>query len=291
MEVDNLQAGSAIGFLNQELERPHPQVRLDNFANYTVEKIRESLHCNFSQLSQQELVQCVTAWYESCVQAMLKYEYSMIDQWVSKHASMADSRGFELEDLLELLRVCRSSAIEVERWNEDVVSATDDVINEVLRRGVGNDSWKIPADFNYLNSKPPVNPSPVERTAAVAEESPVEPASERRAANRARLNLPIRVCGYGLTGYHLDLVLHAENFSCNGLYFVAKEPFAKGLYLQVTCPYPDDSAATRKLLSAKVVRVDRRIDKSRGIAVQFLDPMPRDAFQEQVLQVKPDYSR
>ncbi len=290
MEVDNLQAGSAIGFLNQEPERPQPQVRLDNFADYAAEKIRESLHCSFSRLSHQELVQCVTTWYESCVQAMLKYDYSMIDQWVSKEASMAAGRGFKLEDLLELLRICRRSAIEVEQWNEDVVSATDDVINEVLRRGIGNDSWAIPADLNYLNRKT-VNPAPVERTAAVAEESPLEPANERRTASRARLNLPIRVCGYGLTGYHLDLVLHAENFSCNGLYFVANEPFAKGLYLQVTCPYPDDSAGTRKQLSAKVVRVDRMVDRSRGIAVQFLDPIPRDTFQERVLQFKPDCSR
>ena len=302
MGVDNLQAGSSIGlFRNDEPKAAIPQLRLDNFAKYAAGKIRGSLNCNFSRLSDQELVQCVTTWYESCVQAMLKCDYSIIYEWVRKHGNMAAARGFELEDLLELLRICRRSAIEVERWHEDVVSATDDVVNEVLRRGVGNDSWTIPAGLNYLNGKP-VNPSPVKRTVTVAEEIaspaelleeiPLEPeqTSERRAASRAHLSLPIRVCGYGLTGYHLDLSLHAEDFSCSGLYFVANEPFAKGLYLQVACPYSDGSAATKNQLSAKVVRVDRRIDRSRGIAIQFVSPITRDTFQEWVLRLKADRS-
>lgn len=299
MEADNLQAGGAIGFRDDEPQAACPELSLDKFTNHAAKKIRGSLNCNFSRLSDQELVQCVTTWHASCVRAMLKRDYSIIYQWVRKHGNMAAARGFELEDLLELLRICRRSAIEVGRWNEEVMSATDDVINEVLHRGVGNDSWTIPSDLNYVIGEP-VNPSPVEprvvvaaeilSTAALPAEIPLERASERRTANRARLSLRIRVCGYGLTGYHLDLVLHAENFSCNGLYFVANEPFAKGLHLQVACLFPDDSAETRRQLSAKVVRVDRRIDKSRGIAIQFTDPISQDMFQELVLQLNPHCS-
>jgi hypothetical protein len=207
---------------------------------------------------------------------------------------VADKRGLELGDFLELLRICRRCAIEIEKWDEDFLSSMDDVINEVLRRGVGNSSWSVPTDLNYLGAEPAVNSAPVERiepAAILVEETPVDLASERRNGGRKRLVLPIRVCGNGITGYRLDIVLNTENLSPGGLYFVANEPFAKGVDLRVICPYTDDRAVAKKPLSAKVVRVDRRNDKSRGIAVQFLDPIPGAAFLQQFAQLKTDSAR
>lgn len=224
---------------------------------------------------------------------MLKCNYALIDRWVCKLAKVSAKHGFELGDFLELLRICRRCAIEIEKWDEDFLSSMDDVITDVLRRGVGNSSWSALAGLNYLGAKS-VEPAPVEHVEpapVIAVETPMDPASERRIAGRKRMVLPIRVCGNGVTGYRLDIVLNTENLSPGGLYFVANEPFAKGVDLQVICPYTDDRAAGKKILSAKVVRVDRRNDKSRGIAVKFLDPIPGAAFLQQFAQTRTNSAR
>jgi hypothetical protein len=291
--LDNSQAINTTGFFHTDSGTPrqNPQFRLTNFAKYTAEQIQASRTCGFARLSHQELVLCVATWYDSCAQAMLKCNYSLIDRWVCKLARVSAKRGLELSDFLELLRICRRCAIDIEKWDEDFLSSMDDVIVDVLRRGVENPSWSALADLNYLGlvEESPVNAAPVERVEPAPmfkEEPAVDPASERRIAGRKRMVLPIRVCGNGVTGYRLDMVLNTENLSPGGLYFVANEPFAKGVDLQVICPYTEDRAAAKKLLSAKVVRVDRRQDKSRGVAVRFLDPIPGAVFLQQIAQVK-----
>ena len=91
--------------------------------------------------------------YQSCAQAMLRGNYALIDQWVCKQASVAREHGFELGDLVELLRICRNSAIEFERWDPDFLLPVNEVINEALRRGDTNPIWSIPTDLDYLGGK------------------------------------------------------------------------------------------------------------------------------------------
>lgn len=261
--MGNFHAECSTGSLDHKAERVRPdQSRSVNFADYTSEKVRGARNCAFSQLDDEELVQCLRLWYEACAQAMFQGDYSLIDEWVRKLGIAAANRGHDLEDFLELLRLCRSSAI------EDLVSPVDDVINEALRCGLGDTSWMIPADLDYVGTETTNLPS-VENAVTVAKEAP-----ERRIVKRVSSKLPIRVFGDGITGYWLDLVLQTENVSRNGLYFLAYEPFSKGLPLHIICPYSTDSKVINKELSAKVVRVDRTGDRSRGIAVQLLGQFP-----------------
>lgn len=258
-----------------ELANPNQQVRLANFANRTAEKIRAAHNCAFSKFDHQELVQCVTAWHESCAQAMLRGNYSLIDRWVCKLGRVATEHRLELEDLLEMLRICRSSAIEIEQWEPDVLLSVDDVINESLYSGVKNPAWKISADVDYRgtnSAKPPL----IESATIVAEKVPLDRGRERRFAARMSRQLSVRVTGNGITGYHLDLVVQTESLSSNGLYFLAYEPFSAGLDLLVRYLSSKDPGANNKAFPAKVVRVDRRIGKSRGIAIQFLNPIPEN---------------
>jgi hypothetical protein len=264
-EMGNFHAQRSTGSVDHEAERVLPnQSRSVNFADCTSEKIRGARNCAFSQLDHEELVQCLGLWYEACAQAMFQGNYSLIDQWVRRLGIVAANRGHDLEDFLELLRFCRSSAL------EDFVLPVDEVINEALRNGLGDTSWIIPANLDYVGTK--TANAPVENAVTVTKETP-----EHRIAKRESLKLPIRVFGNGITGYWLDLILRTENVSRNGLYFLAYEPFSKDMPLHVICPYSTEPKVIKKELSAKVVRVDRTIDRSRGIAVQLLDPILVDA--------------
>jgi PilZ domain len=272
--VDSIKPRRALGFFSKEPEllEPGQRLRLANFANYTAASVRGSRNCEFSRLDDQELLTCVTTWYESCAQAMLKGNYALIDQWVCKQGSVAAKHGFELGALLELLRICRNSAIELERWDPDVLSPVNEVINETLRGGVTNPLWIIPADLDYLGGKPANSPS-IESATALKVETQVALECERRSAERARMQLPIRIFGNGITGYRLDFATCTESISSTGLYFLGQEVFSAGLRLDVTCPFSKDPGASNKKFSARIVRVDRRPDKSRGFAIQFLEPV------------------
>ena len=272
--MDRLQPQSTPGFFSSEREplEPSQRLRLANFANYTAASVRGSQNCEFSRLDDQELLTCVTTWYESCAQAMVRGNYSLIDQWVCMQGSIAAEHGFKLDDLLELLRICRNSAIELERWDPEVLSPVNEVINETLGRGAANPLWKVPADLDYLGGKPANSPS-IESATALTVETAVALERERRIAERARVQLPIRILGNGITGYRLDFATHTESISSTGLYFLGQEVFSAGLRLDVTCPYSKDPGAMNKKFSARIVRVDRRPDKSRGFAIQFLEPV------------------
>jgi hypothetical protein len=284
--MGNFQAECSTASLDHEVERVRPnQPRSVNFAHYTSEKIRGARSCAFSHLDHDELILCLTLWYEACAQAMFQGDSSLINQWVRRLGTVAANRGHDLEEFLELLRLCRSSAIEA------LVSPVDDVINEALRSGLGDTSWMIPAKLNYVGTDMAKLPS-VENAAPMVKETVAkEPTAkqtvankkpERRTVERAGLKLPIRVFGNGVTGYWLDLILQTENVSRNGLYFLAFEPFSKEMPLEVICPYSRDPKVIRKKLSAKVVRVDRTTDGSRGIAIQLIEPLALYASQELV---------
>jgi len=285
--VDHLQAHSTPGFFSGEREplESGQRLRLANFANYAAASVRGSQNCEFSRLDDQQLLSCVTTWYESCAQAMLKGNYALIDQWVCKQASVAAEHGFELGDLLELLRICRNSAIELERWDPDVLLPVNEVINETLSRGAANPQWKIPSGLDYLGGEPAHSPSII-IARAVALEAPEAREYERRVAERTRMELPIRICGNGITGYRLDFATRTESISKTGLYFVGREVFSTGLRLDVTCPYSKDPRVINKKFSARLVRVDRRPDKSRGFAIQFLEPVAGMFNPEAILKQK-----
>jgi hypothetical protein len=267
--MGDFHAECSTDYLDEE-EEPvgSDQSRSVNFADYTSKKIRGARNCAFSQLEHEELVQCLGLWYEACAQAMFHGNYSLIDQWVRRLGIVAANRGHNLEDFLELLRLCRNSAV------EEFLSPVDAVINEAMRDGLKDTPWTIPANLDYVGTET-ANAPLVKNPVTAAKEKP-----ERRVVERVSRKLPIRVFGNAITGYWLDLVLQTENVSRNGLYLIAYEPFSKEMPLQVICPYSTDPKVIQKKLSAKVVRVDRTLDKSRGIAIQLLEPLPLDASHE-----------
>ena len=81
---------------------------------------------------------------------MLRGNFAPLDEWIRQQACLAAEEHFELEDLLQLLRICRRSAIEIDGWDEDVFSAVDEVINEGLLSIRAKVSWNIPDRLNYL---------------------------------------------------------------------------------------------------------------------------------------------
>ncbi|MFQ5696573.1 MAG: hypothetical protein ACE5HB_11330, partial [Terriglobia bacterium] len=96
------------------------QERRDRYAQVAGQRLREAPGCQFALLPYHELVRISAGWYDACAEAMLRANFLPIDAWVGENARVAAEQGFELADLLELLRLCRGAAIEKEGWNEDL---------------------------------------------------------------------------------------------------------------------------------------------------------------------------
>lgn len=243
--------------------------RCARFAAGTAEAIGAAGQSLFSLLPYQERVRQAASWYDACAEAMLRCNFAPLDEWIRRQACMAAEENFEMEDLLQLLRICRRSAIEIDGWNEDVFSAVDDVINDGLLAIRGKVSWNIPDRVNYLKEaqgepaiQPELNASDPLASAEVRE-------GERRVSGRNQLALPIRVrCSTERS--HADETTRTQNVSLSGLYFRTQKNYQVASPLRVTYPYWTGPGSINREYSARVSRLDRLPDGSWGVAVEFL---------------------
>jgi hypothetical protein len=253
------------------------------FGARTAETIRAAKDCQFSLLPHEELARLASGWYDASAQAMLYGNFAPIDRWTQGQAQLAAAENFELEDMLGLLRICRSAAIQDEKWSEDIFSVVDEAINEALRCIGSAVSWNIPASLDYLRGNTGMperaeQPS-VAQLAASKTTVPPAPISEawsgkrsenRRDFGRNCLKLPIRV--RAAAGAFLEELTHSENVSRSGLYFVTRRSAYKlQMALKITYPYWTERTAINQEYNAKVVRLDRLRDGLVGVAVEFTD--------------------
>ena len=260
----------------QERERQ----RRDRYAAVAGEALGEAPECQFSVLPYEERVHTAANWYDACAMAMLYSNFSATERWIRDHATRAAEQGFQLNDLLLLLRRCREIALEKEGWNEDCLADFDAVVDEVIGSLSGKVPWEIAPRLNYLTGKTPEQ-AQAERAvaAAAAASTPVPanelPVAERRTRRRNKLQLPIQIRGKTQVG-PVDETTHTEDVARNGLYFVTEQPLSKGDQVMVTYPFWDAPGAINQAYPAEVVRVEGRKGKwGRGVALKFLVDLGR----------------
>lgn len=241
--------------------------RCEVLAAQIAEKIAAAEDCLFSLLPKEELARQVGDWYEASSQAMLRGNYAPMDAWIRRQACLAAEQGFELRDLLKLLRICRGSAIELERWNEDFFSLVDEVINEGLTAIRPTVAWTIPVGLNYLSGRAE-QPQTTPQEEAAAEPIAEQREGERRAFGRNRLQLPIRICGATSHGW-LEEITHSQNVSRSGLYFVTRINYEADMALRLTYPYWKEPGSMNWEYPAKVVRLVSLPERTWGVALEF----------------------
>jgi PilZ domain len=257
------------------------------FGATVAKKIRAAAHCQFALLPHEELARLASGWYEASAQAMLSGNYVPLSTWTQEQARRAAGQNFELEDVLELLRICRGAAIQGDQWREDALSVIDDTINDALRSLGSGVVWAIPGTLTYVSAnaaRPERAPQPrvAEQTAvsaAVLEqpEASSEPWSEnssgdRRDFGRNGLRFPIRVRTAG--DRCIDELSYSENVSRSGLYFYTRSTsYRMQMTVKVTYPYWTERGAINREYDAKVVRLDRMTDGSFGVAVEFTESL------------------
>lgn len=246
-----------------------------NFALQAADRIRSMEQCLFSLLPQDDLKRQAADWYNACAEGMLRGNYALIDLWVRDQAARAAQEGFALEDLLELLRACRKCAIEVDRWNEDVLSPVDAVINEALSALREKIAWLIPAEINYLarNDDKPELAFSDRRVVSSDNRS-----ADRRNVGRCQLWLPIRVRNKNASQQEQEIT-KTLNVSRTGLRFITTKTYAPGLELMIVFPYWASQDAFNREYAARVIRADSLPNGTQDVAVQFLDALGRKVVQ------------
>jgi len=244
------------------------QQRSASFGARTAERIRAAEDCLFSLLPHEELSRRAAGWYEACTQGMLRGNYAPISEWIKAQLQSAKSEHFVREDLLQLLQICRRSAIELEGWNEDILSSLDEVIDEI----VGNSGTKI-ADSNKI--KEPASTSTCAGTNGEAGRVRGE-RNERRNFDRNRLSLPIRVFRTSDEG-ETDEISTTRSISRGGLYFVSHQEWRAAEILKIIYPYWTKVNSINTEYRAKVVRVDCLKGETWGVAIEFLQSLGRKA--------------
>jgi hypothetical protein len=255
--------------------------RCVGYGSMAAEKIRSAANCQFSLLPYDELARMASGWYDASAQAMLSNNFAAISTWTQAQAQLAARGNFALADLLELLRICRGAAIQVEKWNEDIFSVVDDAINEALRSIGSEVSWTIPGSLNYLSG---FAVQPMDAHAAAVSSAGIEPqaglldswsgnwSDDRRDFGRNRLRLPIRV--RAAAGGSVDELSHSQNVSRSGLYFLTRSlSYKPQMALKVTYPYWTEPGAINREYRAKVLRLDRMTDGSLGVAIGFTESL------------------
>jgi hypothetical protein len=244
------------------------QERRWKFAPQAAERIRATESCLFSLLPYEELSRMTGEWYEACSQAMLRGNYAPIDKWVRSQSSLASSQGFAPVDLLQLLWICRRSAIETENWNEDIFSSVDEVMQEVFGTIHGNTTWNmtVPLENNTSVTK--------EAEASVPNVEVEQRTIDRRRFTRNRLRFPIRVSGSGSQG-QFEEITETQSVSRGGLYFVAYKEYEKEQILTISFPYWNQPGGINREYATKVVRLDSKPDGTWGVGVDFQESLGR----------------
>lgn len=229
--------------------------RCQSFASLTANRIQASENCLFSLLPWEELARMAANWYEACSQAMLRGNHAAIDQWVRNQAMEAVTRGFSPEDLVELLQICRSSAVETEQWSQDSLSPVEEVIAEALRS---------------------MNDTGGREGNGVGEHEPSlekkEMLGERRSFARNHLQFPIRVRS-AAGPWRAEEITVTKNISRGGLYFVTEGHYQEEQVLHVCYPYWTDPGAINREYSAKVTRIERLSNRTWGVAIHFSESL------------------
>lgn len=241
--------------------------RRDCYAAAVAERLRPAGDCQFSLLPYDTLVRTAALWYDACSNAMLRGNYATLDNLVSSQARIAAEEGFTLDDLLQLLRLCRQVAVEGEGWDEEQFVDVDAVINVVLARLRHRVAWTIPERLNYLTGKSRTVHQG-ERQELEAATDTTEPPGERRTHGRNKLHLPIHVRGV-LSNGPVGEITHTQNVGKRGVYFLSRNPYYKGARVQVTYPYWDTPGGINREYPAQVVRIDER-EGVKGVALNFL---------------------
>ena len=238
-------------------------------ARYSAEagrQLRADEACRFSFLPYQALVLIASAWFESCEEAMVRGNYGPTEDWLRATASIAASQGYELDDMLQLMRTCRRVAIEKEGWVVDQMEALDEIIDETFQLLNSEVSWDIPKDLQYLKVGEPVEV--VAKTTAKPEKE--KEREERRVHKRAYLKMPVRVRGWMEDVVDVVVeVTQTDNVARGGVRFETLKKFRGGQTLKIIYPYREDYADVDQEMPAKVVRIDKR-DHINLVAVQFL---------------------
>ncbi len=261
--------------MNKEISgKKKPDPARDRYAAVAGEKLREATDCRFSFLPYAALVQISAGWYAAAAVAMLRGNYGPVEDWVRDQARIGANQGYELEDLLQLMRLCRQIAIEKEGWVEGQMEAVDEVIDEALAAMSGEVIWIIPEGLRYVTGMGTADREEAKVAAATAglpvgsaAAKMAVPEAERRIHKRAYLKLPIRVRGWA--GEQVTEVIQTVNVARGGLYFITKTIFAEDLKLSIVYPYWKDSGEVHEEFPAEIVRTDPRED-GIGYAVKFL---------------------
>ncbi len=236
------------------------------FAAQAAAKVRAVEDCQFALLPENEIMKLIVAWYESCAQAMLTGNYALLGEWIREQAGLAAKNDFKFADLVELLRLCRCAAMEIERWDEDVFSQVDEVIGEELQIIRNKFTW---TNSSGLVDLPEASNNSASNAPSAELREPV-PASERRLACRVRLQLPVRARSM-TTDSWMDVLTLTECVSLAGLYFLSRGNFSAGRILTVTYPHWEVPGALNKEYTAQIVRVDSLPNGAQGIAIKFLE--------------------
>jgi hypothetical protein len=246
-------------------------VRRERFAFQAAERIRSAEKCLFSLLPHDELSRMAGDWFDACAQAMLRGNYASIDFWVRTQAERAASQGFAPADLLQMMAICRQAAIDLESWNEDILSSVDEVIEEVFASIHGKIAWKAPEGHAFAIAASEIEPIWVGRDWVPETE---ESTSERRKFARNRLQLPIRV----KSGRNREIqeVTKTHSISRGGLYFITTREYKIDQSLRINFPYWDDHGGINREYDAKVIRLDRLPGQEWGVGVDFQEDLGRN---------------
>ncbi len=237
--------------------------RREHYAAAAAERLHQADDCQFSLLPYQELERTAGTWFEAAHEALMRANYGPLDALIREQVRVAAEQGFELDDLLLLLRGLRQTAIEGEGWNEEHLVEMDTVVDEALAALRGQTVWEIPKGLNYLTGKTEAD---LERERMAAEAAKGK--ADRRGFGRNKLHLPIRVTAF-LPGGPVDEITRTENVAKGGIYFLSEHPYYKSVRVHVKYPYWESPGAINPDYEAEVVRVDER-ESHNGIALHFL---------------------
>ncbi len=249
-------------------KQPRENERRQRYARLTALRLRAASDCQFSLLPAPELARIAVLWYDAASEAMFQGHCSSIDKLIRKQAFLAAEEGFTLDDLLQLLRLCRRIAIESCGWTQDAVGHMDEMIDDVLNSLRNQVAWDIPEGLSYLAGEGSGEWGDEQREQEEREDVATEPRGERRMHFRNKLRLPIRVCGQ-LTGGPREEITRTENVAKGGVYFFSDEPYFRGMRVEVVYPYWDMPGEIHREYPAEVVRIDERKGRN-GIALKFL---------------------
>ena len=242
------------------------KARREHYAEVAAERLHGAADCQFCLLPYQELARAAGIWFEAASEAMMRANYGPLDEMIRDQVRIASEQGFELDDILQLLRILRETAIKEEGWNPDQLAELDDVIDEALQALRGNVTWTIPEGLKYLTGE--------SRDQRGFARPAKEESSERRKNTRNHLRLPIRVKTYLPIGA-VDEITRTENVARGGLYFLSKNAYYKDVRLHIMYPYWNTPGAINPEYPAEVVRIDDEGSDIKGIAVRFLVDLGR----------------